>query len=146
MKGVPEVIASLNELIKDYHASFIFFKLMGATCDKWGYSEFSEYFNNCSKECLEVIDKILKRVLYLDGNATLDNLDNTYSIETIEEMLQSCKNTMLYNIASLIKNIEIATKFKDFGTRHLVEKILVEEEKHLATIEAKMIQFSERIK
>ena len=51
---------------------------------------------------------------------------------------------VLEGIAYLSSCVEISAQFKDFGTRNLVENMLVEEEKHLAHIEAKMIQFSER--
>jgi len=146
MKGSPEVIVALNECLRHFHTAFVVFGTNLSVAKKYGYEETSKTFKSFYKENMETCEKLINRIVFLDGNPFFDGVSNIIEVsETVEEMLSVGNELMLKGIANLSSCIEISTQFKDFGTRNLVENMLVEEEKHLAHIEAKMIQLSERV-
>lgn len=143
MKGSQEVITSLNECFVELHTSMMKFIQFSTNCSLWGYDEIEKFFGHMCKEDKESMIKVIERISYLGGNSSF-NINEIIIVETIEEMLLDSINNKNTLIASIIDLVEISVKSKDYGTRHLAEKMLVEEEKHLAVIEAKLIQFSER--
>lgn len=145
MKGTPEVITVLNEVLMERHAYFIQLLVCSVMCGKWGYCEQAELFDFLSEEDFEVFSKLIARISFLDGMSIADKLQEfKEDVTTVDEMLLFAKNSRLLNIFSLSRVIEVCTNFKDYGTRNLIEKMLVEEDEHLAKVEAAIIQFGER--
>lgn len=145
MKGSPEVIDVLNNQLIERHSFFVQIFLFSVMCKKRGYNDIEDLFEFLSKEDFEVFSKITKRISFLDGSAFVDKLQESWTdITTVEEMLAVVLDSRLKNIAGLSEAIEVCVKFKDYASRNLMEKLLVEEDKHLAKVEAAMIQFSER--
>jgi bacterioferritin len=140
MKGIPEVIASLNELLVEHHSYFVITSLNAGICKKLGFEETGKHFVYLNKESLESCVKLIDRILFLDGTPTFEKVNEIVIPESIEEMLVSDKDFKMKSIASLSNAIDISAQFKDHGTRCLIEKMLVEEDEHLAKIEAEIIQ------
>ena len=145
MKGSPEVIEALNECLRHFHTSFVTIGINKAFCKKWGYGDLCEFLNKLYKRDVENCEILIDRIIFLDGLPSFEKLNELPPVsETVEEMFIVAKNMSMLHVAYLSSCVDISAQFKDFGTRNLVENMLVEEEKHLAHIEAKMIQFSER--
>ena len=145
MKGSPEVIAALNECLRYFHTSFVTIGINTAFCKKWGYGDVCELLNKLYKRDVENCEILIDRIIFLDGLPSFEKLNELPPVsETVEEMFIVAKNMSMLHVAYLSSCVDISAQFKDFGTRNLVENMLVEEEKHLVHIEAKMIQFSER--
>ena len=145
MKGSPEVITVLNEILVERHTFFAQLLLCSITCKKWGYDEQEDLFEFFSKEDFKILKKLASRISFLDGIPFVDKMKESQTdITTVDEMLLFAQDTRLVNIASLSNAIEICTNFKDYGTRRLMEHFLLKEDKRLAKIEAAIIQFGER--
>ena len=144
MKGRPEVISSLNEILSDYHASLLQNISHSVLCNKWGFTKLKEYFKYLAKEDNEVIFKLIGRILFLDGTPDIITVPEIKISETAHETLLFVSNHKIELIAGLASSLDIANKFKDHGTRKLLEDFLVKEEKHLFSVEAKMNQFTEK--
>ena len=144
MKGNPEVITALNDQLVGYHTTMIQLTTHFCMCRKWGYGELADYFKHLAHESSEAIDKIMQRVLFLDGIALLEKLNEVLIGETTEDTLELTSLNTLNLIAGCSEGIEVCLQYKDYGTRHLFEKLLVEEDEHLATLEAKMTQITQR--
>jgi len=144
MKGSPEVIAALNECLNEIRLSYIVFAICSARCLKCGYENIGCLLKNIFKKDLETNERLANRILYLDGLIVFKQLEFEDCEFSVDEMMNLSINQKNKLISSIIEGIELCNKFKDFGSRILLDDVLVEEEKHLAHIEAKMIQFSER--
>ena len=144
MKGTPEVIASLNELLVEYHTSMVQFVTFSIFCSLSGYEKIEKKFDYIFREDEESMVELIKRISFLGGICIIDKLNELQEAESVEEMIVAGINLKLGSIASLTAGIEVAITFKDFSTRNMLEKMLVEEDHHLATLEATMIQFSEK--
>lgn len=144
MKGHPEVIASLNERLEEYHASLLQNISHSALCKKLGFGKLKEYFDHLVKEDRVVLFKLIERILFLDGSPDIIGVAGIAISPTSHETLLFTSNAKIGIIAGLGSSLDIANKFKDHGTRRLLEDLLVEEEKHLASVEAKMNKFTEK--
>ena len=144
MKGRPEVIASLNERLSDYHASLMQNVAHSAVCAKFGYSALKDYFDCLSKEDYVVIFKLNERITFLDGVPDVNTISEMVISETSHETLLFASEHINKVVGGLSSSLDVSDNFKDRGTRRLLEDILVEEEKRLFSVEAKMNQFTER--
>lgn len=140
MKGNPEVIAVLNSLLTDHHTSYVEFTTRAALCDKWGYKDLEEFFEKLAKEDLESIKKLMERIVFLDGVSTLANINEVVVGDDVYEMLTLSASSKTLLIASYSDGVDKSMSFKDYGTRHMLEKKIVKEDEYLADIEAKITQ------
>ena len=144
MKGNPEVITALNDRLVEYHTTMVQLTTHSCMCRKWGYKELAGYFKHLAHETSESIDKIMQRVLFLDGITLLEKVNGPLIGENMEDTLELTSLNTLGLVAGCSEGIEVSLQYKDYGTRHLFEKLLVEEDEHLASIEAKMTQITQR--
>jgi bacterioferritin len=144
MKGTPEVIAVLNELLVEYHTSLVQFIQYSISCSLYGYKDSEKKFDHMFRKDEECLVKLIKRISFLGGISTVGKVNEFDPIETVEDMLNNAVSLKLSLIGTLTNGIEVAMSFKDYGTRSLLERMLVEEDENLSTIEAALIQFSER--
>jgi bacterioferritin len=110
----------------------------------WGYINIGNFFAKIVREDINSLFKLTKRILFLGGS--FDEVISEVSEfgDTVEEMLPEVKEYVLRNIATLTDAIETCEKFKDYTSRYLLEKLLLEEDERLSEIESLMIQFMER--
>lgn len=142
MKGTPEVITKLNELLAAEHAAYIQYITHARICENFGYKNLVEYLTGRANQEKEHAEELLDRILYLEGSpTTIVSEVNVANI--VIEMFPIDKEAELKAIADYISGIELAVANKDFGTRKLLEHILEEEEKHLNDIEANMSQITQ---
>jgi len=144
MKGNVEVIATLNDRLIEQHTSIVQFATHSFLCRKLGYTDVADYFKYLVHESSEALSKIMERILFLDGLTSLEKMNEVTISETMEGALELASLDKLSVIAGCSEGIDVALKFKDYGTRYLLEKILIEEDKHLSTIETKMTQITQR--
>ena len=140
MKGKPEIIKMLNKLLAEVHTGLVISLTYKAMCKKWGYCELAEYFCSMSREQYKSIEKLLARIVFLDGSSELQNVNKLSFGENIQKMLLSSRN-MTMNVVSLCTDgIELSVQLRDYGTRRLLEKILEKADHILGEIEAEITQ------
>jgi bacterioferritin len=144
MRGKPEVITALNEVLVSKNSTVLRLLQYETLCTMWGYSEVGSFFAHIVSVDKEVLPKLIKRILFLGGYINEVAIELPKISEVVVEMLPETKDYVLNNIATLTNLIDIAEKAKDYGTRYLIEKILIEEDENLLMVEMLMIQFSER--
>src|SRR5690606_22246730 len=81
---------------------------------------------------------IIDRVLFLKGLPNLQRLGEISVGETVHEQLKADLKVEDVAIPKLKDGIELCVKHRDFGTRELLEKILVSEEEHVDWLEAQL--------
>ena len=84
---------------------------------------------------MEHADKIIERILFLGGLPNLQDLGKLYIGETVEEILKC--DMKLEDIALPIYRdaVEYCEKVRDYGSRDLLQGILVNEEEHVDFLE-----------
>jgi bacterioferritin len=138
MKGHDKVIDLLNEVLTGELSAINQYWLHARICENWGYQRLWKKVREESLDEMKHADKLIDRVLYLDG---LPNLQRYHKInvgQTVPEQLQLDLDVEKAAVKLLNDGIEICRSLGDNGSRELLEEILVAEEEHVNWLEAQL--------
>ena len=143
MKGDTAIIEALNEVLTAeltaINQYFVHYKM----CENWGYKRLAQKKRQESIEEMEHADKIIARILYLEGIPNMQRLNPVRVGETAIEQHEVDLALEVEAVARLNKAIALARDKADNGTRELVESILTEEEEAVDWLEAQLHQVQE---
>nr|MDT0667342.1 bacterioferritin [Micromonospora sp. DSM 115978] len=104
----------------------------------WGYKRISEHYYHESIDEMKHADKLIHRVLYLDGFPNLQRLHTLRIGETVPEQLELDRTHETNAVDALRKGIATARAKGDIGTAVLLEDILTSEEEHIDWLDAQL--------
>jgi len=102
----------------------------------WGLKELDEKDYKKSIKDMKQADKIIERILFLEGLPNLQKLEKLRIGERTEEMLKCNLDFEMEEIAGLRDVIALCEKERDYVSREMLEEILEEEEEHVDWIES----------
>ena len=138
MKGDDRVIDLLNDVLTGELTAINQYFLHARICENWGYQRLWKKLRDESLDEMKHADKLIDRLLYLDG---LPNLQRYHKInvgQTVPEQLRLDLELERAAVAALNAGVELCRGLGDNGTRDLVEDILTAEEGHIDWIEEQM--------
>jgi bacterioferritin len=138
MKGNASVIDALNEVLTGELTGINQYFVHGRMCENWGYQRLWEKLREESIDEMKHADKLIERVLFLEGIPNLQRLGKINIGENVPEQLKSDLALEKDAIDRLNRTIELCRSVGDHGSRHLLEDLLVSEEAHLNWIEAQL--------
>ena len=138
MKGHPEIIELLNEVLTGELTAINQYFLHAAMCKNWGYQKIYEVVNKESIDEMKHAQELTDRVLFLDGVPNLQRLGKLNIGESVPEQFESDLKLEFEALERLRKGIDLCVKHSDFGTRELLERILRDEEHHVDWLEAQL--------
>lgn len=142
MQSDKSIVGLLNEILTHELTSINQFFLHARMYKNWGFSELNEVCYKKSIKDMKQADKLMERILFLEGLPNLQSLGKLYIGEHCEEML-SCDLTFeLQQVPALRDGIAKCEDAKDFVSRDLLVEILEYEEEHIDWIEAQQYQIS----
>ncbi|MCX8102167.1 MAG: bacterioferritin [Geminicoccaceae bacterium] len=130
MKGDPAVLAALNEALKGELTAINQYFLHARLLENWGFVKRGKAEYEESLEEMRHADKLIQRILLLDGLPNLQDLGKLYIGENLKEVIECDLRLELEGIAHYRKAIEICERAKDFVSRDLLVEILEDEEQH----------------
>jgi bacterioferritin len=138
MQGDSEIIAALNDVLTGeltaINQYFVHYKML----ENWGYLRIAKKKREESIEEMKHADKVIERILYLDGIPNLQRLSPVRVGQEAVEMHQLDLELEREAIARLNKAIVLCLDKRDAGTRELLEHILKEEEDSVEWLEAQL--------
>jgi len=143
MKGDPKVLEYLQETLKAELTAINQYFLHAEMMENWGYERLAKITKKESIEEMMHAEKLLHRMLYLDGSPNMSELYTLRIGQTVKEQLANDLALELEAIPRLNKAIAAATAVGDNGSRELFEKILMDEEHHVDYLEAQLFMISE---
>ena len=135
MKGNPKVIEALNEVLKAEITAINQYFVHAKMCENWGYHSLYEFNEKNSIEEMKHAEKLLERMLYLEGIPKMEK-DKLDIGTTVKEQLENDYALEKAAIERLQKSITLCDGLGDAGSSDLLEHILLDEENHANDQEA----------
>lgn len=138
MKGHDEVIALLNEVLTAELTAISQYFIHARMCENWGYERLWKKTRAESMGEMRHADRLIERILYLEGLPNLQRLGKITVGQTVPEQLRLDLELERAAVTALNSGIERCRSLGDNGSRDLLEEILKSEEDHVDWIEAQL--------
>ena len=138
MKGEPKIIEALNDVLTAELTAINQYFIHHKMCENWGYQKLSKKKREEALDEMNDADKLIERILYLDGIPNLQRLSPVRVGEDPVEQHKLDLGVETEAIARLNEAIALCRKKGDNGTRELFEEILKGEEESADWLEAQL--------
>lgn len=135
MQGDPEIIEFLNEALTAELTAINQYFIHAKMNENWGYERLAKKIYDESLDEMRDAEKLIERILYLEGVPNLQRLGPVGVGETVPEQFELDLATEVAAVERYNRGIELAVAKGDNGTRELLEDLLTHEEEHLDWIE-----------
>jgi len=135
MRGDDQVISFLNAALKNELTAINQYWLHYRLLDHWGMARLAEYERHESIDEMKHADKLMERILFLDGLPNLQALGRLRVGENVTELLKADLDLELEALPLLKDAIAHCETVKDYISRELFEAILDSEEEHVDFLE-----------
>ena len=138
MRGNPEILALLNEVLKAELTAINQYFLHAKMCENWGYQRLAALNREESIEEMRHADILMQRLLYLEG---IPNMTELFPIRVGPDVKTQLENDLALEVDAVPRlnaAIKRATELGDNGSRELFQKILLDEEHHIDYLEGQL--------
>lgn len=135
MQGSPDVVEFLNEVLTAELTAINQYFAHAKLCENWGWKRLAHHYRDESIDEMRDAEKLMERILMLEGMPNLQRLGSVRVGETVPEQLQLDRELEEDAVARYQRGVQLCLEHGDAGTRELLEHLLVGEEHHLDWIE-----------
>ena len=131
MKGNREVINQLNQVLYHHLTAINQYFLHSRMFNDWGIEKLGAAEYKESIHQMKHADKVIERILFLEGLPNLQHLGKLYIGQHTVEVLNCDVRKVKENIEVLQNTIQLSEVHLDYVTRDLLQGILEKEEAYL---------------
>jgi bacterioferritin len=143
VKGNPEVIEMLNDVLCAELTGINQYFIHAMMCANWHYDKLAKHSREESIEEMKHAEEVIERILYLDGVPNMQRYMKVNVGQTVPEQHEFDLSLEKDAVDRLNRGVELARAKGDTGSRLLFEKILHDEEEHIDWLEAQLLQIQE---
>lgn len=139
MKGNDEVLKNLNRLLSAELAAMDQYFIHSRMYKDWGFNDLYERINHEMQEETEHADRLIQRILFLEGTPDLSKREGLKVGTDVPAMLKNDLELELNVVGALKEVIAHCESVQDYETREILEALLEDtEEDHAYWLEIQL--------
>ena len=138
MKGDPDVIKVLNEILTAELTAINQYFIHAKMCANWGFGRLAKKKREESIEEMHDADRLIERILFLGGTPNLQRLSPLRVGEDAVEQHRLDLQLELEAVQRYNRGVALAREKGDNGTRELLERHLKSEEESVDWLESQL--------
>jgi bacterioferritin len=138
MKGDPDVIKKLNQILTNELTSINQYFLHARMYEHEGYGKLGKKVYEESIEEMKHADRIVKRVLMIEGLPNLQALNKLQIGTNVEERLNADLRAETTGRTAIVEGITLCEEKKDYVSRDMLTDILDDTEEHIEFLETQI--------
>ncbi len=138
MKGNDEVIRHLNNILKNELTAINQYFLHSRMFKDWGLEKIGDYEYKESLDEMRHADRLIERILFLEGLPNLQSLGRLSIGENLKECLECDLEMEKIANPPLVEAVAHCESVSDYVSKELFESILTSEEEHIDWLETQL--------
>ncbi len=138
MKGKPEVLKSLQNMLEEELGALNQYFLHSEMCENWGYGLLSKRVKKLSINEMKHAEELIERLLFLEGAPNLSELPKLNVGKDVKQQLENDLALELGAVTDYNEAIATCRKAGDNGTADFLKGILADEEGHVDFFEEQL--------